>query len=311
MSAAHAFPRRLAAGALAVLSLGTAQNAAAFCRTTTCDPKEDPCRYDANECETTGKALHWRSGCVSFGVQKDGSPLREISYDEANSIIERAFGRWTSASCPGGGQPSIEVADLGAIQCSEPEYNTGAANANVWMFRDADWPYKDPTSVGGPVDAASLAVTAITFDPDSGAIYDADVEINSENVPFSLPDEEPTYDLESIVSHEAGHFLGLHHSLDTSATMYEGYVFGDVGMRTLAPDDEAGLCAIYPPDREPKSNSCTPRHGFSSECATDESGCCSTAPGRPTPQGARGPWLMALMTALCGGVAWRRRTRRA
>jgi MYXO-CTERM domain-containing protein len=61
----------------------------------------------------------------------------------------------------------------------------------------------------------------------------------------------------------------------------------------LTSDDVAGICNAYPPDRQASTNECGPGNGFASDCgpgdgercATSESGCCSTAPGRPDPLG--------------------------
>lgn len=52
--------------------------------------------------------------------------------------------------------------------------------------------------------------------------------------------------------------------------MMAGYVKGSTELRTLSPDDVAGICAIYPPDREIGSTSCDARHGFSELCAADQ-----------------------------------------
>jgi hypothetical protein len=296
---------RLIRAATFLAALGFAGSASAYCRTTTCDSEKMECP----PCAAPGLPLYWRSSCVSFGVQQDGSPLRGITYDETHAIVAEAFQKWKSAQCAGG-TPSFEMADLGAISCGEPQYNQIAPNANVWMFRDDEWPYEDPDATDA-VRTSKLAVTAVTFFPATGEIYDADVEINSKNLELTMSDENVEYDLESIVTHEAGHFLGLDHSLDGSSTMYDFYNPGDVGMRTLTPDDEAGICAAFPPNDTKASSSCTPRHGFSSQCEVDDfgGGCCSTAPGRPTPADARAHWLAALVAGLVGVVVARRRGR--
>ena len=53
-------------------------------------------------------------------------------------------------------------------------------------------------------------------------------------------------DVGSVLTHELGHVLGLHHSEeDGAATMAAGYLL-DGGMRTLAADDVFGLCGLYP-----------------------------------------------------------------
>lgn len=53
------------------------------------------------------------------------------------------------------------------------------------------------------------------------------------------------YDLESVVCHEFGHFLGLGHSATQAATMYYALGNGDDSKRTLHSDDEAGVCYLY------------------------------------------------------------------
>ncbi len=89
--------------------------------------------------------------------------------------------------------------------------------------------------------------------------------------PLSVGDLEPNaVDLDSLLTHEAGHLLGLGHTRDPAATMYPGYELGSVELRTLAADDVAGVCSIYPPKRHPSSTSCEPRHGFSDLCGADQ-----------------------------------------
>ena len=56
------------------------------------------------------------------------------------------------------------------------------------------------------------------------------------------------YDFASIMTHEAGHFLGLAHSGDPRATMNALYQPGNTAMRELTADDIAGICAVYHPD---------------------------------------------------------------
>ncbi len=66
-----------------------------------------------------------------------------------------------------------------------------------------------------------------------------------------------TVDPASVVTHEAGHLLGLSHSTDDYvATMAHAYVAGGA-QSTLALDDKLGICFIYPADK-PKD-----------ECQTD------------------------------------------
>ncbi len=121
-------------------------------------------------------------------------------------------------------------------------------------------------------------------------------------------------DLDSLVTHEAGHLLGLAHTPDASATMFAGYRRGTIDLRSLEADDIAGLCAIYPPTRVASSSSCEPRHGYADRCGADqpamnpppddvssESGGCSMAAG------SNPPFAPALGIA---ALAWLLRRRR-
>lgn len=284
--------------------------ASAYCRTTTCIPGEN-CEYDfSTGCAITGTPLEWKNPCISFGVQQDASPLREIGYDEAHGIIEGAFANWLAASCESG-MPAIDIADFGAISCDVPQYNQGGPNANVWMFRDDGW--DDGSGVAtaaSETPSGTLAITIITFHPETGEIFDADVEVNSQQVPLTTGDTDVQFDLASIVTHEAGHFLGLSHSREPEAAMRAGYLPGTTTLRRLSADDQAGMCAIYPPDRELPKGSCTPRHGFSSSCYQEESGCtvAASAPLGLGGVGRGGTWG-ALALLLGVGAMHRRRVR--
>jgi hypothetical protein len=256
-------------GALAALTLlFAACDAGAFCRTTTCDADggSDGCATDADGCATQGHPLYWPTECLSFSVQKDGSPKRHIPFSTFDQLVRLAFQEWGSVDCGGGLHPSFRMWDFdtryGPLICDEPEYNDSAPNAEGWMFRDSGWPYEGVSS--------TLALTTITFEVESGKILDADVELNSYAADLTTSDTDVHADVQSIATHEAGHFLGLAHSRVSGATMYATYAAGDLGFRTLSADDDAAICAVYPPDHG--TGACTlpqPAHGFSRYCATD------------------------------------------
>lgn len=229
---------------IAALALLTAAPARAFCRTTTCQPGDAaaPCSTDSNGCLVGGEPLFWAGACVSYSVQRDGSPLRGISAKDAELAVGAGFSSWMGAACAGGAGPSIGVVSRGLVSCDRQEYSSNHGNANVWMFRDDDWPYDDT--------GATLALTTVTYNRRTGEIYDADVEVNSHDNEITLGDGRIAFDFLSIATHEAGHFLGLSHNpRDPDATMTPGYFQGTVALRTLESDDVAGICASYPPGR--------------------------------------------------------------
>ncbi len=291
--------RRASTLAALLLALATPRVADAFCRTSTCGPGQCVPNPACDSCLEGGLPLFWAGPCVSFTVNSAGSAQRNINYELAHDIILNGFVQWLSVDCGGGG-PSIQIHDFGAVSCSKQQYNQDRPNTNVWMFRDASWPY-----VGT---GATLALTTITFNVKTGEIFDADVEINSAQNPLTVTDNNVQADLASIVTHEAGHFLGLSHSCDKSATMFASYKFGEIGLRSLTPDDAAGICAIYPLGASAGKCDPTPRHGFSPTCdEPKESGCCTTAPGRPS-RGSDAA-ILALLIGLSAVVARRRRRR--
>jgi hypothetical protein len=169
------------------------------------------------------------------------------------------------------------------------------------MFRDNNWPYAGAN--------ATLALTTITFNFDTGEIFDADVEINSANTPLTTSANATRFDLDSILTHEIGHFLGLSHSADRNSTMYREYTQRDISLRDLEPDDEDGICAMYPRNRPFERSTCEPRHGFSSKCAPTRSGGCTlSAPDRIVDGRTRERtgWLGLSLFGL-GWLVWARR----
>ncbi len=264
-------------GALATALAILPQYAAAYCRTTTCDSKVETCSVNPlTQCPTTGVPLYWPDTCVTFGVHRLASPKWQITYDEAHHAAEKAFQSWISADCGGSKHPSIGVVAVGQIECDQVQYNypepgedfPPGPNANVIIFRDAIWPYADNRDN----ERTTLALTTITYLKDTGEIVDADIEVNSANVQLSTSETNISNDLQAILTHEVGHFLGLAHSEVEDATMHRLYNVnvGDATFRTLSDDDRRGVCDLYPPDAVDVGE-CVgegPRFGFSRHCHT-------------------------------------------
>lgn len=299
-----------------LFGLVVAAPAFGFCQATTCTKAN--CATDSRECVTEGASLAWAGNCLTLNLQADGAPSAGIDYEDAKASLERAAEAWMSVECPGGGRPSLTIKVEGAVTCDIAEYNTKKHNANVVMFREGVWPYTGQS-------ADTLGFTNLNFDPDSGALYDADIEINAtEAYAVGRLPKDNEADLDSVLTHELGHLLGLGHTLDVTATMVGGYQNGTYELRTLADDDIEGICALYPPKRQAESSSCEPRHGFSELCGDEQPE--DTTPGgsddgdvgsnnaskgcsvsRAPSNGSTGAvWLFAILAA---GVAARRKRR--
>ncbi len=294
----RAFSRMLGAATFVLAAL-FAPRASAFCRSTTCSDAD--CPRDANNCKTTGHPLFWSTSCVGFSIQKDGTANLPMS--EARQVIVDSFVTWTDLACRGGaGQADIGFGELGDATCHVAQYNPSGPNANVVMFQDDKWTYTDVNN--------TLAKTTVSYDTTTGEIWDADIEINAAYNELTVGEDHVVYDLQSILTHEIGHFIGLDHSLDGEATMNADYMIGTIFQRTLAPDDIAGACAAYPPTREARC-SLTPKGGFVSACTGEAApksggGCDASGSGGSSDLGA-----VALLLAGIGVVAARKRRRRA
>lgn len=318
MTAMGRWMKGLAAVAIGAAALVTSETAHAWCRTKACDtdpsygdawdgPEPTSCERNAQGCLIQGTPLWWKSGCLSFGVQRDGSKLSDIDYETARETIQQGFDTWSAADCGNGDTPSFRVVDDGEIECARAEYNQQGPNANVFMFRDDDWPYRNTSG-------DALALTTVTYSVETAEIYDADVELNAVDTLFTVSDEpdEIVSDLRSVVTHEIGHFLGLSHSENHLAVMRVGYNQGTTELRELTDDDIAGVCEIYPPGEI--SGSCTPRHGFSSQCGSDgkkdDDGGCSLRPSSARNDGNRARAASMIALAVLGLSLRRRRALR-
>jgi MYXO-CTERM domain-containing protein len=305
-------PARIAAALAFVSVVGGGADAWAFCRSRTCN-EYDPTQHceKVDNCVVSGYELWWNTSCVSFDAQADGSRKLGIDADTVTDVVSRAFAPWLAADC-GTGTPSMVVSTYGPVSCNEPEnpdptnphpYNrTTEKGANVVMFRDDVWPYPNSTD--------AFALTTVTFDPSSGRIYDADIEVNSAD--FDIAVDSDTYDLQSILTHEVGHFLGMAHaaSADMTSTMRQRWAGTGMDLRTLSDDDTAGICDAYPPERSAPKD-CEPLNGLADGChvakAKESSGCTLARRSEDDPAAK----TLLFGAGLLAGLAFVRRRRRA
>jgi hypothetical protein len=288
----------------------SAMDAHAFCRTTT---EKSPPDYDSvtGGCWAKGVPLFWRNACVGYSIHRSAS--RKISYEDAADAMSTAFTRWTGATCPtegtGRSRTSIDVRDLGPAECATVEYVSGVANQNIILFRDETWKY------GKSV----LGLTTVVYAPETGEIYNADMEMNTLDMePLAIKDPvaPDAYDLASVLTHEAGHFLGIAHSDVQGAAMYARYDQGQTSMRNLAPDDVQAICTVYRPDGDravlngkiTQAPQCdpTPRGGYDVQCQKKPTGCGGSASTSPALPDSVLAWTTAVFGVLAAAIRRRR-----
>jgi len=210
------FARSRPALVFAVLVLGRAQPASAWVQSTSSE----------------GAGLYWPDLCHVVYAHQGGS----ADVDDGSDIdaIRSSLETWNAVECSTftfiwGGHTNMEWVG----------YSSYGGNANIVIFHEDGWPY----------DQRPVAFTSVTYNPVSGVIFDADIELNGEDYEFTAggPDKGPgDIDIQNTVTHEAGHMFGLGHSKMVKATMYESSIFGETVKRSLDDDDVEGVCTIYP-----------------------------------------------------------------
>jgi MYXO-CTERM domain-containing protein len=240
----------------------------AYCRTTTCgSQRADDCS-EASRCDSGGVALFWPDATVSVVVE-NGSPLRDVTAEAARDVLARSMAAWTSLSCddrsPSIGVASIEIMGLnrdaapGAVGSAYGRPPEGDSTSAL-RFIDSGWP-NEPKAI---------ALTTVRYGVQSGKILSADIEANSESFDLTLVDSGGDFDLQSVLTHESGHFFGLAHVREAAATMYAQYGGGgNIDRRTLKDNDREGMCVVYPPGRFDEPSGCA--------CAIGRTGRASNA----------------------------------
>lgn len=221
----------LVSWAFALAIVASASSASAFCRTTTCEPDLETCARDERGCVRDGVPLRWTKLPLIYRVSARGSTA--FDRDAARTKIAAAFDRWTQAACPGGRRTSLRFVEGDSMPEDKPLGQKRGPEPFGIYFRDDTWPYARAST--------TLAITNQEYGKETGRIIYSDIEINTTRTLLG--------DLDVVVTHEAGHYLGLAHSRERGSIMAESYISSND--RDLSPDDVAGACELFPPDGLP------------------------------------------------------------
>ena len=324
-----------AALVLALVASFTADRASAYCRMTT----DGSSQIGEAPCPTEGAPLYWKNPCLTYAIDYHGSAW--MDFEDVESAVDQSFASWENVDCDSreaqlnpANPPNLIFKGLPSSDCRRAEFNT-TGNVNTIAFLGSGDPgndsFQDPCS-DKPYSPFAFAVTIVRYNASTGEIFDADMMINDQeatrqfaggpyaNCPDSgCPAGNPgEADLASIVTHEAGHFIGIGHSDDQDATMFASAERTSVAKRTLAQDDINAVCDIYPPGNLDNQCNAAPIGGLELNCETDANGdpiACDDPAGAPgsssgcsaTRTPADAPWV-ALLVALLGLTVLRRRS---
>jgi hypothetical protein len=199
-----------------------------------CNPS--PCQ--ATEVCTGGRCAPAYRVATGIGNYSPATPVTtapgvSVAYIELVDAVRRSFDTWAQTSVCTTSWASVRRADFampvgrGAIAAMDGH------NSVIWT-QGTDWPH-------GP---STLAVTPITTIDASSTIIDADMEMNN-NLPLAANANAVSFDFESVILHEVGHFLGLSHSAAGSIDVMAPELGPGVVRRTLSTADQQDVCTVY------------------------------------------------------------------
>ncbi|MBN2497139.1 MAG: matrixin family metalloprotease [Deltaproteobacteria bacterium] len=174
--------------------------------------------------ETNGR--RWASMPIPYWVNPADCPVLDgLSLVE---LVQQAVEAWSEVACADVRFEFMGTTDAGWAPDGQ---NTIFCMAEGWSF--------GPGSAG-----ATLTLPTEPEEP-----METDVALNADTLEWELggPDATQTGSIDplAVITHELGHFLGLAHTPDPFATMYYGHLPNGL-QASLAGDDKAGLCSIYP-----------------------------------------------------------------
>lgn len=189
-------------------------------------------RTDGSNGEGDGPYLFWDDSY--FPIPYFISAATFQAYPDFIPAIDRSLGAWRNV-------PNTRF-ELVAMGCSSATRNENDGTNNVILI-----------TKGWAFDPAAIAITRNFYvsgtSAKSGMILDSDILLNGVNHGFTVTGEPGKHDVENIVTHEAGHFLGLGHEVspaDPEATMYAVASPGELKKRVLHASDIAGITGAYP-----------------------------------------------------------------
>jgi MYXO-CTERM domain-containing protein len=198
-----------------------------------------------------------------------------MTRDQTRDAIAGAVAAWSKQD-PTIGACSYLDLRLQIAAATDPQPASANDGMNIVAFRRDTWCPRPPNCY----DPSALALTTVSARTSTGEIIDADIEINAVNWSWAdVTRNAPTgteQDLQNAVAHEAGHLIGLDHTCflgggtppndqngnpipdcaSASAAVMETTMFPsanalDTNKRTLAPDDQMGVCGSYPLASDP------------------------------------------------------------
>jgi hypothetical protein len=179
----------------------------------------------------SGQPLYWASPAIS--LRGNPSNASGLTSAEVDSLLGGAFTSWNISGTR---------ASLSYAQSSSYPAGSGFDGSNTVYFASAG---------GRSLDYGVVAITEVLYYVNSGQIAEADMVFNDQRFRFTKVEGDTgkvamgktLIYLPDVATHEAGHVLGLDHSIVNLASLiYTAFS----GQFSLSEDDKNGIRAAYP-----------------------------------------------------------------
>ncbi|PZR13931.1 MAG: hypothetical protein DI536_11410 [Archangium gephyra] len=167
-----------------------------------------------------------------------------IAYSQIVSRTVASFQAWTTSRVSCNTNYNVSQGNSFTTPVGLNAVNGNDRSNNVIWLSGTSWTHLNN----------ELALTTTTYTTNDNVIIDADMEINN-NITWSDSQSPNTYDPESVIIHEAGHFAGLAHSPGSTYVMY-ALVNPASNKRVLTQYDQNDICNVYPGASGGQGTSC-------------------------------------------------------
>ena len=154
--------------------------------------------------------LYWPVRSLVYNIDINGS--EDVPIGELVAAVKTAFRQWDSLACTDLNINFEGLISVTSTNLTQPE-DTPPDRINAVYWHDNAWP---PPGGEGKVSRSIVALTTLVFDSRTGQIIDADVDVNGADyiwtVAKSTTLSREFTDVANVLTHEAGHYVGLAHS---------------------------------------------------------------------------------------------------
>lgn len=181
-----------------------------------------------------GGNAHWATVPIPFALNANGT--FDVTQDQEFDAVRAAFSTWDA----------LANSNLAFSEAASPVPNkvsdSDGTNVVVWID-DVSNPLVQSRGV--------VAAAAVTFTLATGDILDADIWLDGVHQSWTSSADGNTtsnsgpWDIQGILTHEVGHFIGLDHVTTRSSVMFPTTYPGSA-VHTLSQDEISAVQFIYP-----------------------------------------------------------------